>query len=626
MSTSSAETFTVVAEKETWTRKIREKAVDAFPPDRLLPDRQPAYVASWTYVFGALSIGAFAVVLLSGAVLAVEGPAWWHKSSVGLFVNSLHLWSTEFFFMFMVVHLWAKFLMAAWRGRRKATWITGVIAFVVSIAAAFTGYLSQQNFDSEWIATQAKDGINSTGAGAFWNVLNFGQMLMWHIVLLPLLVALVVGLHVLLVRRRGVVPPFAPTDAQLAKVGLAPTPPATAASSPPLPDAARPLPAGQPVQREPMATQAVQDEVEQEATGGPAAGAVVSPAGGPVTNVSGAPDNPRAGRARRFRPDRDVVEWQGAYKRYDVAKEVFIAFLVVLLLVVACAVVFSSPDEHPVTVKSWSNAAPVDFAQTATAELAGTSTLATYGPPYTNAPGAGQQLGPISIERAVGVRIPIDTATDFVLKPLATLPDRPALDAALAAYKGASASRQASWDSAYESVVADATFSDGHLVVKRGPYGPVGVLISNLESMARSGALDGALLASPQLYATNYTNPLLFIADGTYLADQAGLRHLQGDQWGMMNETGNFPGQAWLWLYTMWYQVPPMNTSSNGDIEVWAIMMALTLLLALVPFIPGLRSIPRWLGVYRLIWRDHYRSLGPGILSQMPPGRWSNRR
>ena len=556
MSTSSAETFAVVAEKDTWTGKIRENALKAFPPERLMPDRQPAYVASWTYVFGALSIGAFAVVLLSGAVLAIEGPAWWHKSNVGLFVNSLHLWSTEFFFMFMVVHLWAKFFMAAWRGKRKATWITGVIAFAVSIGAAFTGYLSQQNFDSEWIATQAKDGINATGAGAFWNVLNFGQMLMWHIVLLPMLVALVIGLHVLLVRRRGVVPPFAPTEAQLVKAGLSPTT---------------------------------------------------------------TPDEPRARRARHFRPDRDVVEWQGAHRRYDVAKEVFVSFLVVLVLVVISAIVFSSPDEHPVTVKSWSNAAPVDFANTAMAELDGTSGVATYGPPYTSTAGAGQTLGPISMERAVGVRIPINTAQDFVLKPLATLPDRPALDAALAQYQGASAARRTSWDAAYATVVANATFSHGQLVVKGGPYGPVGVLISNLESMARSGALDGALLASPQLYATNYTNPLLFIADGTYLADQAGLRHLQGSQWGMMNETGNFPGQAWLWLYTMWYQIPPMNTSSNGDVEVWAIMMVLTLLLALLPFIPVLRSIPRWLGLYRLIWRDHYRSLGPDILAQMPP-------
>ena len=195
--------------RPTWTGRLRVRAVKALPPDKLLPDTQPAYVASWIYVFGALTLAAFAVVVLSGAVIALKGPAWWHVSSIGLFFNSMHLWSTELFFFFMVVHLWGKFFMAAWRGRRRATWVTGVLAFATSIATAFTGYLSQQNFDSEWISTQAKDGINATGAGAFWNVLNFGQMLMWHIVLLPAVVGLFIGIHVLLVRRRGVVPPFA---------------------------------------------------------------------------------------------------------------------------------------------------------------------------------------------------------------------------------------------------------------------------------------------------------------------------------------------------------------------------------------------------------------------------------
>jgi ubiquinol-cytochrome c reductase cytochrome b subunit len=196
-------------ERPTWTGRFRSRAEGSFPPQKLLPDRQPAYVASWIYVFGALTLGAFGVVLLSGAVLGIEGPAWWHVSRIGLYVNSVHLWSTELFFFFMVIHLWGKFFMAAWRGRRRATWITGVLAFVVSVATAFTGYLSQTNFDSEWISTQAKDGINATGAGAFWNVLNFGQMLLWHVLLLPLVVSVVIGVHVLLVRRRGVVPPFA---------------------------------------------------------------------------------------------------------------------------------------------------------------------------------------------------------------------------------------------------------------------------------------------------------------------------------------------------------------------------------------------------------------------------------
>src|SRR5580692_11950430 len=191
-----------------WTARVRNAAATAFPPDRLLPDRQPAYMASWIYLFGVLTVVSLAWVIITGCVLAIMGPSWWHVSGLGHFVNSLHLWSVEAFFFFMVIHLWGKFFMAAWRGNRRLTWATGVISFVMSVAAAFTGYLSQQNFDSQWISTQAKDGINATGAGAVWNVLNFGQMLMWHIVLLPLVVVALVGLHVLMVRRRGIVPPF----------------------------------------------------------------------------------------------------------------------------------------------------------------------------------------------------------------------------------------------------------------------------------------------------------------------------------------------------------------------------------------------------------------------------------
>ena len=191
-----------------WTSRLRRSAENAFPPDRLIPDRQPAYMASWVYVFGVLTLATLAWVIITGCVLAIMGPSWWHTSSVGLFVNSLHLWSVEAFFFFMVIHLWGKFFMAAWRGKRRLTWVTGVISFVVSIAAAFTGYLSQQNFDAQWIGGQAKDGLNASGVGAFFNVLNTGQMLLWHVLLLPLAAVFLIGVHILHVRKRGVVPPI----------------------------------------------------------------------------------------------------------------------------------------------------------------------------------------------------------------------------------------------------------------------------------------------------------------------------------------------------------------------------------------------------------------------------------
>src|SRR5580693_3585743 len=191
-----------------WTARVRRRALSTFPPNKLLPDRQPAYVASWVYVFGVASLAALGVVIVSGFALALGGPDWWHTNSVGHFFNSLHLWSVELFMALLVIHLWGKFWMAAWRGRRTMTWITGVVAFLASVVECFTGYLSQQNFDSQWIATNGKDAFNAVGVGAFFNLMNFGQMLLWHVVLIPIILIAIVGAHVLLVRVRGVSHPL----------------------------------------------------------------------------------------------------------------------------------------------------------------------------------------------------------------------------------------------------------------------------------------------------------------------------------------------------------------------------------------------------------------------------------
>ncbi|MGA3221491.1 MAG: cytochrome b N-terminal domain-containing protein, partial [Acidimicrobiales bacterium] len=196
------------ADASMWTSRLRRRALGVLPPGKLLPDRQPAYVASWIYVFGVASLATLGIAIVSGFALALGGPDWWHTDAVGHFFNSLHLWSVEAFMAFMVIHLWGKFWMAAWRGRRAVTWVTGVVAFMASVVECFTGYVSQQNFDSQWISTSGKDAFNAVGVGAFFNVMNFGQMLMWHIVLLPLVLVAIVGAHVLAVRVRGVAHPL----------------------------------------------------------------------------------------------------------------------------------------------------------------------------------------------------------------------------------------------------------------------------------------------------------------------------------------------------------------------------------------------------------------------------------
>ncbi|HZS13283.1 MAG TPA: cytochrome b N-terminal domain-containing protein [Candidatus Dormibacteraeota bacterium] len=198
-----------------WTLAVRSRLHRRLPITELLPARQPYYVGSWVYVFGVVTIAALAWVVVSGVILVFFGPQWWHVSPQGRFLNSVHFWSVQMFFIFMVLHLWGQFWGAGWRHGRATTWMIGVVIFLASIVTAFTGYIAQQNFDAQWIAVNAKDAINATGIGAFFNPLNFGQMYGLHVMLLPIAVTLLVILHVVQVRMRGVVRPIA-DDAEVA--------------------------------------------------------------------------------------------------------------------------------------------------------------------------------------------------------------------------------------------------------------------------------------------------------------------------------------------------------------------------------------------------------------------------
>jgi Cytochrome b(N-terminal)/b6/petB len=520
-------------DRDMWTNKLRRQALRLLPPGKLLPDRQPAYVASWVYVFGVASLAALGVAIVSGFALALGGESWWHYNSVGHFFNSLHLWSVELFMALLVIHLWGKFWMAAWRGRRKWTWITGVVAFMASVVECFSGYLSQTNFDSQWISASAKDAFNSVGVGAFWNAMNFGQMLLWHVVLVPIALLAIVGGHILLVRVRGVSHPL--------------------------------------------------DTATEAAKG-----------------KRGWRDRQRAREAA------DAAPWRGRTRRYDIIKEGTIAGGIIVVLVVILGALLGSPDKPPVTVQSWVKAAPADFLATAATELNGTSETATYGPPYNNATDGVQRLlfAPTQI---TGVTQPVDAASTFVLQPLAKLSGTdPAVKAALTTYTSAPAAQQLAWANAYANAVTKVKFVNGVPVVPPAKDGPVPAMLAAELSMARGGGVDTDLLAQRSFYGTNFTKPLLFLEDGAYFADKATTEHLSGEQWGVMNETGSYPGQPWLWLYDSWYSMPGWSNSANIDMIAIYMTGVATIALLLIPFIPGLRDIPRWIPVHRLIWRGRY--------------------
>ena len=318
----------------------------------------------------------------------------------------------------------------------------------------------------------------------------------------------------------------------------------------------------------------------------------------------------------------DAAPWTGPTRKYDIVKEGVIALVVVALLSIGLAGVFSSPDEKSLTFQGWATSAPDNFYATTVSELAGTSESSTYGPPY-NKGGDGVAVGPVNMAQLMGVRIPVDPANDFVITPLKSQEQPLAVAHALTQWNSATADQQTAWATAYDTAVQATADDQGNLdltKIEKGDYGPVPDLAKGLTAMATSGAYDGILLAQDPngFYALDHTKQILFMGDGSYLDDFGTTWNLQGNTWGMMNETGSYPGQAWLWLYSFWYQLPVFNApddqtdgisrtlTDGADAIIFYIMGLLTLLLLLVPFIPGIRSIPRWIPLHRLVWRRYY--------------------
>ncbi len=319
----------------------------------------------------------------------------------------------------------------------------------------------------------------------------------------------------------------------------------------------------------------------------------------------------------------DTKPWSGAYAPYDLVKEACIAVGVITLLAVLLTILLSSPDDKPSTIAQWARSKPADFLKAAATELDGTSGTAEYGPPY-NHNADGQHAAFIYLQKWLGVSHPVNTANDFVIDPLKTVPGDAALASAIAQYEAAPAKMQKEWGEAYAKPLEELATAEeekktppstvkvdeatGSVSVAATNAGPVPMMMEGLLRLAQTGGLDGSLLTSKQFFQTDYTKPLLFMADGGLLDERAEEQHLLGEQWGMMNETGSYPGQPWLWLYSLWYQVEPLKASENADILVMMVMGVLSLLFIFIPFLPGVRELPRVIPIHRLIWREHYRA------------------
>lgn len=355
------------------------------------------------------------------------------------------------------------------------------------------------------------------------------------------------------------------------------------------------------------------------------------------------------------RPRRHPLRhWTGPERQYDLLFEGTVAVLVVAVLVVTASILFGSPNgglQYPggpastpgaaFTAQYWvtspttddkgasdPNGGAMDFAATVVTELDGSSATATYGPPFNTTADASQHIGRVSLagiaHSLFGLTQPINTANDFVLAPLGrtVAPYDPPVADALTQYEAAGGSvaggvaadalvsdQQATWLKTYTDALGKGSVDNAKIDVAPGDYGPVATLVQAELTMARNGSLDGFLSSSGTQITTDPYKATMFYSDGNVWSTVAAGQGLTGDQWGVMNELWNYPGQFWLVLYAIPYHIPVIGGSAAADLWVGTLIVIVGMLLQLVlPWIPGLRDIPRLVPFYKVIYRKYYRA------------------
>jgi hypothetical protein len=290
----------------------------------------------------------------------------------------------------------------------------------------------------------------------------------------------------------------------------------------------------------------------------------------------------------------------------DFVKHLFTTLVIVLVVVLAASVLFGVPEAQPLTIQAYASRHPVTFEQVVLRALDGQGQIADYGPPYNHGTGSVQS----SLQVWAGVIHPVNAAQDFVMKPLSMAASiNPAIKPALTRFRNASPTLQARWEANMTKALNHATVRGGTVVVPPGQYGPLPTLLNAALALGRSGLMSGALIRNPSVITRFDNQNYLLFLQGTPLQTDPATQPLLGSNWGIIHSAvPGYPGAWWMTIPTWIYQWPLVANSSAPDATALAIGLLFWLALALTPWIPGWNQLPRYLKVYRLIWKDYYAS------------------
>ncbi len=306
-----------------------------------------------------------------------------------------------------------------------------------------------------------------------------------------------------------------------------------------------------------------------------------------------------------MKPTTDIVK-QYRMVPEDFLKHLFATLGIVIGLVLLASLLFGVPEKPPLTIQTYANAHPLSFEQVSLRALDGQGRIANYGPPYNHGTGSVQS----GLQTGVGILYPVNTATDFVLHPLAmTAAMNPTVKSAIATFDAAPPAVQQRWEAAYTTALTHGHVVQGTVITPAGHYGPLPSLMHGFLTLGQSGLLSGALVRNSAV-TTRFDNQnyLLFL-QGDPLHNDPGTQSMKGENWGIIHPAVNgYPGAWWMTIPTWIYQWPFVANAAAADALALSIGFLFWLFLAVTPWIPGWNRLPRHLGIHRLVWKTFYRS------------------
>ena len=190
---------------------------------------------NWFYTLGSATMFAFLSQAVTGVFLAM-----YYTPSVteayestrritneiflGEFVRGMHKWGSTVMVILIFLHMGRVFFFGAYKYPREINWIIGFVLLVMTFVMSLTGYLLPFDQRSYW-ATIVAANITASGpivgpylgdflrGGAEFGATTLSRFYSIHMLLVPGLIAALIGAHIYLVTRLGTTaPPWLKAD------------------------------------------------------------------------------------------------------------------------------------------------------------------------------------------------------------------------------------------------------------------------------------------------------------------------------------------------------------------------------------------------------------------------------